>query len=371
MKPTFGLMAIACWVLASCNMPQRQVPETPPLTETVEAPEPPVSGVPTLEPTLATLQLAVHPPEKRTGIEELDLIIDTVLAHDFERLKTMTSYLTIGCTHADGLGGPPKCTDGEAEGTVVEVVPFLGPEGHHQRRQQYERWQGPDVLGLLAVYRVSSNVYSDGPYPTGDYALVFLEVERMIPVTLQITDGRIIRLDYLVGRSIEEDLRLAAAEIIVPFTINPIPTQVPWTLFEQQQGRFSFVYPPTMTLTSGDQEGEWRIGDRIEFFFRPPGASYVACFGQALGDCPVVQEDNRVQVNGMDARRVKGYFGSVGGMIPQEFLTYIFDVDGDQLVFTLYALPFDAELKDITKIWPLNAMELELFERTVNTLTLP
>ena len=96
-------------------------------TETV------ISGVPTLDPTLAALQLAVHPPEKRTGLADIDRIIDLVLAHDFQSLQQLTAYSQIGCTKADGMGGPPKCNSDEDEGTEVEVVPFLGPEGHHQR----------------------------------------------------------------------------------------------------------------------------------------------------------------------------------------------------------------------------------------------
>jgi hypothetical protein len=370
MKDTFMFLVLACLLLAACNMPQRQPAPSPSVTPTVEAPEPPLSGVPTLEPTRATLRLAVHPPEKRTGVEDLDLIIDTVLAHDFEGLKTLTTYLVIGCTQADGLGGSPKCAEGEAEGTLVEVVPFLGPEGHHQRRAEYEAWQGPDVLGLLAAYRVSAGAYSDETYPVGEDALVFLDAQSSMPVTLQITDGKIVRFDYGFGGSLEDDLRDGAEEVFIPLSFNPIPTQVPWTPYKDPQGRFSFVYPPTMTLTPGTWDGEWLIGDRIEFFIHPPGVSYVTCFDQALGDCPAVQEDDTVEVNGMDVRRVKGYFGAVGGMIPQEFLTYIVEVEGEQLVFTLYALPFDAELQDITRIWPLEGMELELFERMITTVTI-
>ena len=371
MKLAFPVVTLICVLSVSCNMPQQRPAATRPATASVEAPEPPVNPIPTLEGTRAALRLAVHPPEKRTGIEELDLIIDVVLAHDFARLKELTRYLVTECTHADGLGGAPKCAEGEAEGMLVEVVPFLGPEGHHQRLAEYAAWQGPDVLGLLAAYRVSSEVFSDENYPAGEYALVFLDAESSMPVTLQITDGKVVRFDHRDGGSLGDDLEREAEDVLVPVAFNPIPTQVPWTPYVDPQARFSFVYPPSMTLTSGTQEGEWRIGDRIEFFIRPPGASYVACFEQALGDCPVVLEDSWLQINGVDVRRVKGYFGAVGGMIPQEFLSYIFEVNGEQLVFTVYALPFDAELQDVTRIWPLEGMELELFERMVSSITFP
>jgi hypothetical protein len=154
--------------------------------------------------------------------------------------------------------------------------------------------------------------------------------------------------------------------VLLPLTQSPIPTAVPWNRFDDPLGRFAFLYPPTLTLSSGFQEDEWQLGDRIEIFLRQPGASYVSCFDEALGDCPVVAEDGIVEINGREVRRVKGWFGAVGGMTPQEFLTYIFERDGEQLVFTVYALPFDKEVQDVTVVWPLEGMELELFQRTVS-----
>jgi hypothetical protein len=65
--------------LSTCNLPQNQsalgvVQET-----AIQTPDLPKSGVPTLESTLATLQMAVYPPETRSGDPGLDTIIDAVL----------------------------------------------------------------------------------------------------------------------------------------------------------------------------------------------------------------------------------------------------------------------------------------------------
>ena len=56
--------------------------DTPQIVETRT-----VSGAPTVEPTLAALQLAIYPPEVRTGNPDLDPIIDAVLGHDYPSLK--------------------------------------------------------------------------------------------------------------------------------------------------------------------------------------------------------------------------------------------------------------------------------------------
>jgi hypothetical protein len=47
----------------------------------------------------------------------------------------------------------------------------------------------------------------------------------------------------------------------------------------------------------------------------------VARFDQALGDCPVMLEDERLEIGGVEARRVKGCFGVVKVRIPQDLLS--------------------------------------------------
>lgn len=362
-----GFMSLGA---AACSAPAPPVEptETPVVTSRPAAKQ--ISGAPTIEPTIATLQLAVYPPETRTGFPELDAIIDAVLAHDIKALRGLTQYTQVGCTHADGLGGPPKCLDGEAKDTIVEVVPFLGSEGHHQRRVDYEFWSGPDVRGLLAAYRVSSTALSKASYPAGEYALVFLDARGIAGITLQVSRGRVVRYDYGFPGSVQSDLENDSAEIILPLSVNPIPTAVPWNKFEDPMGRFGFSYPPTMAIDAGSSENTWRLGDRIEFTISTVNAYWVGCLEQSLGDCPVIEEDGLVEVNGLQVRRLKGWFGAVGGRIPQEYLTYIFEVGDEYLVFTLYALPLGTEPTDITTVWPVEDMQAELFERSLETMTL-
>jgi hypothetical protein len=328
------------------------------------------SGAPTVDPTLATLQLAVYPPERRTGIAELDLIIDAVMGHNFPALKELTAYTKIGCTTTDGLGGPPKCAEGEAEGTVVEVVPFLGPEGHHQRREEYQEWQGPDVLGLLAVYRVLLTADSFPSYPAGEYALVFLDPSGLTTVTLQVREGRVIRYDYDFSGSVESDLENKASEVILGLAFRPIPTAVAWNPFSDPQGRFSFLYPPLMELVPAETEDSWILQNQIRIEVLDPENSWISCFYQSLGDCPFAETDQMVDINGQEARVIKGYIGAVGGNTPQEFLSYIFNLGNEALVMTLYALPFGTEVSDPGQIWPLGGMELDLFQRSVETVQL-
>ena len=111
--------------------------------------------------------------ETPTGIEELDRIIAAALAGDTALLREMIRYTTLRCLTLEGLGGPPPCREGESEGTLVEVLPFIGPEGSHLRREDGQDWTGLDVSELVAVYRLSDQVYADENYPVGDYGVLF------------------------------------------------------------------------------------------------------------------------------------------------------------------------------------------------------
>lgn len=99
-----------------------------------------------------------HPPETRVGIGEVDKVINAVASGDPQLLRSLVKFTTAKCTLLDGLGGPPKCRAGEAEGAPVEVLPFLGAEGSFIRKDEIENWQGIEVSGLYAIYRVSAAV---------------------------------------------------------------------------------------------------------------------------------------------------------------------------------------------------------------------
>jgi hypothetical protein len=381
MKKSILLAVFMLILIYACSPPAMPTPDpttlVPPTTTATIIPtstdNPPptttiLSGAPTVEPTLEILQLAVYPPETRTTNPELDLIIDALLGHDFSTLKELTSYLQTGCTWADGLGGPPKCEKGEIEGTILEVVPFLGPEGHHSRRSDYDSWEGPDVLGLLAAYATSSGTYHDEIYPAGEFALVFLLAGGPEAITLQVTDGRIIRYDYHFGGQTEGNLLTKAEDILLPLNFNPVPTAVPWNLFSDPENRFSFIYPPTLDLVKYDPQGNWQLGNRIRIEVLSFENSWISCFYKSLGDCPFVETDQRVEINGVDVRRIEGYIGSVGGNTPQDFLVYIFHLEDKVLVFSIFALPFGIQTSDPSVIWPLEGIDLDLFERTVQTV---
>jgi hypothetical protein len=185
----------------------------------------PPTATPTLPPTATPTDevlgvlvhgVLVHYADILTGLDEVDQIIDMVLAGDFNEFRQRIKFTTSGCTHEMALGGPPKCREGESEGALVEVLPFLGPEGHFLRRDELNNWQGIDVAGLYAVYRVSDEAFSSQDYPTGEYGIVFRTKDPQDIVTLQVENGSILRIDSDFGIPPEINFERNAQEIILP-----------------------------------------------------------------------------------------------------------------------------------------------------------
>ena len=163
--------------------------------------------------SLPTSAEKYHSLDTPTTIEEIDTILAAVNSSDKQKLTNLFSYTTIACKTVNALGGPPPCREGEAEGTLVEVLPILGPEGTYLWKDEISNWPGLDVVGLYAVYEVSKSAYSDENFPKGNYGMILVGEENDLNVVLQVTDAGIVRLDY--PTSLDEILERDAERVIL------------------------------------------------------------------------------------------------------------------------------------------------------------
>jgi hypothetical protein len=169
------------------------------------------------EPHLTSAQ-NYHPLETRFGIEEVDNVINAVASGEPQLLRSLVQFTAAKCTLLDGLGGPPKCREGEAEGTSVGVLPLMGVEGSFIHREDIENWQGIEVSGLYAIYRVSAAVRSEQYYPVGAVAIIFLAPENRPAVSLRLSEGGIVRVDHIFENSpesLEAILEREASELLL------------------------------------------------------------------------------------------------------------------------------------------------------------
>jgi hypothetical protein len=171
------------------------------------------------------LPTAPAPRVDQTGIPEVDAAIAVLLSNDPQARRELVHLTTAGCTTVMGLGGPPKCVDGQPEGTPIDYLPVLGPgEGATVLPEDLDRFLDFEVEALYAAYRRADKPITDPYYPPGEYGL-FFTTNQEGPITYIIlvhldAEGFIVRLDHLaqaenMGQSPEMILEKEAGEILV------------------------------------------------------------------------------------------------------------------------------------------------------------
>jgi hypothetical protein len=146
-----------------------------------------------------------------------------------------------------------------------------------------------------------------------------------------------------------------------PPTSSPVPTTPgsKWLAYTHPTLGFSLSHPPELQAPTPDDKEEFGfIGEKI--FFQVTQANPLEC----IGDCPVVEMTSTVQIAGLSAIKISGYIGAVGGNVPQQYLTYLFQKDIRYYTLTLYALAPSASNGD-GGIVPLKPEDIQLFEQIV------
>ncbi|MCE5257976.1 MAG: hypothetical protein LLG44_02825 [Chloroflexi bacterium] len=166
--------------------------------------------------TAAPSTPGLYPADIRTGINEVDAVITAALANDKEALKALLRYTLTACTTAEGAGGPPKCVQGERDGSQVEVFPVLGEEGEFARRANIDAYLDLQTSGLYAVYEVPADAPSEVYWPAGQYALIFQGSGVQTSITLLVQDGYIVRINRLRHGVAEDAAALGGTPILAP-----------------------------------------------------------------------------------------------------------------------------------------------------------
>ena len=167
-----------------------------------------------------------YPPDARTGIAHLDAIIDAVLANDLARVRELTHFAQVGCTTAEGFGGPPKCRKGEAPGTLVKAVPTLGPEGMALRDDDPSAGiSAGDYRLVTAMRNVTESIRSEEWWLPVKYALVFGNADAPSAVILLVDDEGIVRFVHV--ESMDRVWQLVSGGSILPPAQSTTPVKQP------------------------------------------------------------------------------------------------------------------------------------------------
>ncbi len=197
----FAVFIILGMAVAACS------PVTPATQEPAATPQ-------STSPNEAYYSLTVE-----TGVEQVDRVLEAVASGDPQALRAVVEFTEAICTQGDGLGGPPKCREGEAEGSPMEVLPFIGSEGSFIRKDEIECWTGIDVSGVYAIYEVSSDVSPEQYYPAGEYVILFVSDENQPAVALRVGESGIVRVDHIFDSSVQSlnaMLEREASAVLLP-----------------------------------------------------------------------------------------------------------------------------------------------------------
>jgi len=96
------------------------------------------------------------------------------------------------------------------------VLPILGPEGHHARRESIDQALPFTVEGLYAIYQVPEDAWVDENYPVGEYGVVGILSDNPFPMTVQVKEAGIVRLDYHLGKTPILVIEESGAELLLP-----------------------------------------------------------------------------------------------------------------------------------------------------------
>jgi hypothetical protein len=142
-----------------------------------------------------------YPPDTRTGIKEFDQVIDVIMDKDIEARLDLVQFTKTTCTTTGGLGGPPECEPGEADGTVVDAFPVSNGEGHFVRPDNIQEVFDFTVRGLFAVYVVPEDAYHADYWPAGEYGIIFTSEDGGYPhiITVLVENTFIVRLEFNPG----------------------------------------------------------------------------------------------------------------------------------------------------------------------------
>ena len=157
-------------------------------------------------------------------------VVEAVLAGDAEAVQNLVQLTDVACTTAQGLGGPPSCAEGQAEGTVISVLPVSAQTGGYLTAENLP----PQIAnaGLYAIYRVPDNAMRNDYIPPGEYGLMFLRRDPPpATFTIFVTDGRIVRKSTNMDADPEQTLLQAVdgpnGGVLYRPAPAPTPTAVP------------------------------------------------------------------------------------------------------------------------------------------------
>lgn len=172
-----------------------------------------------LTPLDATPQpIGGYPASTRTGNTDVDPVLAAIESGEGEQIIAATAFSEIGCmVNPQGIGAPPTCPEGVADGTIMQVIPGGSCEGYLTPRAEYET--NPIVPGigmqLYAIYRNLPPDHAEKAFPSGDYTILY-ESRQGWASRVAVSGGKIVNRLFGCGETPAQVLSRPHGEFILP-----------------------------------------------------------------------------------------------------------------------------------------------------------
>ncbi|MEI7925864.1 MAG: hypothetical protein WCI61_06725 [Chloroflexota bacterium] len=169
MKTRTSLLLAAALLASFAVACSRQATPTPTSTATSTPPGATATPTPTKTPALP---MATNGAAIPAAVAQ---IVASVTARDAAPLLALVEYQQVGCTTAQGAGGPPKCKPGDAAGTLYKRFPSGACEGEWAEDASSVISQIVPAVGPLygAAMIAPPTADSEPFWPKGDTVVMF------------------------------------------------------------------------------------------------------------------------------------------------------------------------------------------------------
>jgi len=159
--------------------------------------------------------------------------------------------------------------------------------------------------------------------------------------------------------------------------VEPIITSIPvqsgishWAEYKDEKNGVVYKYPPEYSITEPLLYENRRpiLNHKIDWWT----TSQIEC-DDAKGDCSLVaNKKEKMIINGYETTRISGWSGSVGGGLPENYVSYYFKnpSKNNYLNITLHEIPLDDtdNYSYERSLKPIPQSEIDVFDKIVNTV---
>ena len=144
------------------------------------------------------VEVKLHDADTRSGVAEVDRVIDAFLAGDVDARLDLLSLVRADCVAEDFGVGPPQCPAGTPVGTEMEVFPYRQyRETEFATGEQLRELLDFGLEGLYAVLPIRDG-FEETWWPAGEHNVVFVSNPDANAVEVIVNqDGEVVRIEFI------------------------------------------------------------------------------------------------------------------------------------------------------------------------------